>query len=295
MPVHYVPSHTFSKILLSGDDLEIHMLNPEWLGKIKGEGRLNIKYENVEDGTLLTAQTKDLQKFISTYAYNSEAFDKPAWQLTRQKKTEQISIETITTSQTSTTISIDTSTTSLNSTISQESTEFITGKGISPANPILYFTPLSMQVETGQTFQLSIVLDNPKGIPIEDIGLWIRYDIKALVLHESPDSPIAWDSTFIYGWTPAISYHYPGTGELFLRVKARDFKRSLTGVIGTLEFEPTGKILVSQIQFKFNSWNSLPNTFLIYKDKDFLGKESDHKDGTIGATIRISQKSIPPN
>src|SRR5208283_5692675 len=54
--------------------------------------------------------------------------------------------------------------------------------GIPMANSVLYFAPLSSRVSPTKPFQLSIVLDNPKGINADELGLWVRYNPLAVTL-----------------------------------------------------------------------------------------------------------------
>ena len=158
----------------------------------------------------------------------------------------------------------------------------------STAYSVLYFTPLSSQVSPAKPFQLSMVLDNPKGINADDLGLWIRYNTRAVTLVSSKEGQsFELDTVVFSGWSLVTTFSHPSTGELFIRLKAKDETKILSGKLGTLEFQATGKIPVSEIYFRFNdTWGSIPNTFMNYKDKDVLGKGLDHADGAISETVR---------
>lgn len=161
--------------------------------------------------------------------------------------------------------------------------------GLPTANSVLYFNPLSSRVAPGKPFQLSIVLDNPKGINADDLGLWVQYNPQAtILLSTKAGSLFELESTVLSGWTLVTTFSKSSSGELFIRLKAKDEGKILSGKLGTLEFQATGKLPVSEIYFRFNnSWGEIPNTFIKYKDKDVLGKEIDHADGAISETVRV--------
>jgi hypothetical protein len=75
---HFLPIHTFARVSLSPSSLEMAFMDPDWLNKLIEGNPKAIRHERRgEDGILLTAPTKDLQKFVLKYA--GEAFgDKPA-------------------------------------------------------------------------------------------------------------------------------------------------------------------------------------------------------------------------
>lgn len=286
MTIHYVPTHTFSKLQLTGDNLQINMLNPEWINNMKDQQRIFIGYEKMENGVLLTAKPKDLQRFISAYADDSKAFEKPEWRLKRYVK--KLTISETTAARDTVSISIDTSTTAISFSTTTTIAPSLLGNAGTKGCSILYFAPLSVWVSQGELFQLNIILDNPSGTNIDNFGLWIRYNPKAVILNQ--ESSFELDTSMFSGWTIVTSYSYPSKGELYLQFKALEEARTLSGMIGKLEFQATGKVSVSQVRFRFNRWGSLPNTFITYKHKDVLGKESDHDDGTISAMFRILQE-----
>jgi hypothetical protein len=74
---HFLPVHTFARVLLNGSTLEMAFLDPDWLKKLLDREPKAIRHERRgEDGIILTASTKELQTFVLKYA--DEAFgDKP--------------------------------------------------------------------------------------------------------------------------------------------------------------------------------------------------------------------------
>ncbi|SET44776.1 hypothetical protein SAMN05444285_11353 [Draconibacterium orientale] len=73
--LHLVPVHTFAKLSVSDDKLEIRWFDPEWLEDLIKENKIRIHHEDNGDYILLTAKPKELQKFVSKYVDSEEAFE----------------------------------------------------------------------------------------------------------------------------------------------------------------------------------------------------------------------------
>ncbi|MEO1021243.1 MAG: hypothetical protein AAFW89_01750 [Bacteroidota bacterium] len=84
MDAHKFPVHTFSRIRLDGNDLSIQFFEDSWLEDQIDNNRIRIKHESTEDGILVTASTKELQRFVNKYADEEDAFD-DAMILTRKE------------------------------------------------------------------------------------------------------------------------------------------------------------------------------------------------------------------
>ncbi len=75
---HLVGAHTILKLEIKKEELLIYYLSPEWLEDVINSGRIRIKHEVVDDDKIvLTASTKELQKFITKYANDEDAFQDP--------------------------------------------------------------------------------------------------------------------------------------------------------------------------------------------------------------------------
>lgn len=80
---HLFKVHTFSKLTLDQDELSIELFEDSWITDLIVENRVRIKHEKVEDvlagrsEILITASTKELQKFIEKYGNDEDAFDDP--------------------------------------------------------------------------------------------------------------------------------------------------------------------------------------------------------------------------
>jgi len=71
---HFIPAHTFWKIWMDGDILHINGLNHDWLKKMIDQKKIKIPHQVLEDRILLTASTKELQKFVLKYAEDTSTF-----------------------------------------------------------------------------------------------------------------------------------------------------------------------------------------------------------------------------
>lgn len=71
---HYIPVHTFSKVELKNNILEMKMLEPQWLEKAIEQEDVVIAHEKTKDVFVITASTQELQKFFLAYANDENAF-----------------------------------------------------------------------------------------------------------------------------------------------------------------------------------------------------------------------------
>lgn len=72
--MHLMPVHTFAKLTIDDNSLEINWFDGNWLSEqIEGK-KIKIRHENNGENLLLTAKTADLQKLVTKHAYNEAAF-----------------------------------------------------------------------------------------------------------------------------------------------------------------------------------------------------------------------------
>jgi len=75
---HLLPVHTFAKVRIDEDKIEIMMFDPEWLDDLLDKRMIRIKHEShQDDGHLITASTDELQKFVIKYGDLEEAYNDP--------------------------------------------------------------------------------------------------------------------------------------------------------------------------------------------------------------------------
>jgi hypothetical protein len=79
---HLVPMHSFAKVRVHDDRLELLYINADWAQENLEKHRIRIDHEtrknnNETEFILLTASTADLQKFATKYARFDDAFEDP--------------------------------------------------------------------------------------------------------------------------------------------------------------------------------------------------------------------------
>ena len=72
--LHVIPAHTFAKLTVDNDTLQLNWYDGEWLKKQIENKKIEIKSEYNGETLLLTAKTSDLQKLVVEYANTEEAF-----------------------------------------------------------------------------------------------------------------------------------------------------------------------------------------------------------------------------
>lgn len=83
--LHLVPVHSFSKAWIENDQLYVSLLSLDWLKKQIEQKKVTIPHEEVNGIIVLTAPTKELQKFILKYANDTAAFEIPTEGMKRIK------------------------------------------------------------------------------------------------------------------------------------------------------------------------------------------------------------------
>ena len=73
---HIMGVHTFAKVDIHEDYISIEWFDSDWFEQKLKENKIRIKHEKNSDNILLTAQPKDLQKFVIKYSDDENAFDK---------------------------------------------------------------------------------------------------------------------------------------------------------------------------------------------------------------------------
>jgi len=74
---HWIPIHTFSKVRLEGDTLQVTTLEGDWLKKIIESDSLKIPRLQIGDEILLSTPTEELQQLVLRFAEDTKAFASP--------------------------------------------------------------------------------------------------------------------------------------------------------------------------------------------------------------------------
>lgn len=72
---HIIPVHTFAKLKIEDNQLQINWFDQDWLEDLIKENKIRIHHEKNNDYILLTAKPKELQKFVAKYVNSEEAFE----------------------------------------------------------------------------------------------------------------------------------------------------------------------------------------------------------------------------
>lgn len=72
--VHLIPAHTFMRVEQIKPSLKIAPLNPEWLSDLLKQTPAALQHEIKEDRPIITAQPKEIQKFLLQHLATEGAF-----------------------------------------------------------------------------------------------------------------------------------------------------------------------------------------------------------------------------
>ncbi|WP_057938241.1 hypothetical protein [Algoriphagus resistens] len=70
-----LPVHTFIKLKYANDQLELTAFDLEKLNKLFESNLIRLRHENVDGTILITAQPKEIQKFIDRYSDDESVFE----------------------------------------------------------------------------------------------------------------------------------------------------------------------------------------------------------------------------
>ena len=73
--LHTVPMHSFLKVSIEKDVLHLAPLDKEWFDEMMKQKKITINHEKRDDLSILTASTKELQKFVLKYVDKEDVFE----------------------------------------------------------------------------------------------------------------------------------------------------------------------------------------------------------------------------
>jgi hypothetical protein len=76
LKLHLVPAHSFARLRLKGDTLELAMMDNDWVRGKLARKEISVPHEVLDDGIVLTASTPQLQEFVTSFASDPAAFPK---------------------------------------------------------------------------------------------------------------------------------------------------------------------------------------------------------------------------
>ena len=74
---HLFPVHTFSKLQIVDDELQIRFFKDSWIKGLIENNQVRIKHEKVDEDILITASNAELRKFVEKYGKDEKAFEDP--------------------------------------------------------------------------------------------------------------------------------------------------------------------------------------------------------------------------
>ena len=74
LSMQFIAVHTFAKVNITADSIEIYRFDPSWLEEILQADPNQVKHEKTGEYILLTASTEELQKFVMAYAELEEMY-----------------------------------------------------------------------------------------------------------------------------------------------------------------------------------------------------------------------------
>lgn len=75
LATNMIPVHTFAKLKFSGKQLYLTSFDLEKLNKLFESNLIRLRHENVDGTVLITAQPKEIQKFIDKYSDDESVFE----------------------------------------------------------------------------------------------------------------------------------------------------------------------------------------------------------------------------
>lgn len=83
---HLMGVHTFAKVNIENDSIAINWFDSDWFKENLESNKIRIKHEKNSANILLTAQPKELQKFVSKYSNDEDAFDADSQVILKPRK-----------------------------------------------------------------------------------------------------------------------------------------------------------------------------------------------------------------
>jgi hypothetical protein len=147
--------------------------------------------------------------------------------------------------------------------------------------------PKPEQVRVGTPVIVRLMVDNSKGAVADRVAMQIQLDPE---IFSCSSSMLDINSKFSTSWNKATTSINTATGKIYFELRAQSTDLYISGCIAELKLEPRRPVNETTIEYQFNEWGKYPNTVYLLKEKDLLGSEFDHKDGTMGIRFRINKE-----
>jgi hypothetical protein len=146
--------------------------------------------------------------------------------------------------------------------------------------------PKPEQVQAGTPVIVRLMVDNPKGAVAERVAMQIKFDPE---IFSCSSSTLDINSKFTTSWDKTTTSINTTTGKLYFELRALSPDSFISGCLAELKLVPRRPVNETNIDYQFTDWEKYPNTVYLQREKDLLGTEFDHKDGTMGIRFRINK------
>lgn len=147
--------------------------------------------------------------------------------------------------------------------------------------------PKSGQITVASPVLMRLMVDNPKGAYADTMAIQITFDPQ---IFTCSSSTMDINTSLIAGWNIETVKVNSEIGKIYLDFRNPSPSFVRTGHIAECRLIPKRATNETMINYQFNTWEKYPNTVLLYRGRDILGNEVDHKDGTIGIRLRIDKE-----
>lgn len=77
LEMHLLPVHTFARVRFENESLVVEPFDPGFITKLLEEKKIRITHEETRDSFILTAGTDELQKFVTKFGREEDAYIEP--------------------------------------------------------------------------------------------------------------------------------------------------------------------------------------------------------------------------
>ncbi len=177
--------------------------------------------------------------------------------------------------------------------------QVVTGTGRNFGNITLRVDPLMIRAKEGDIIQQDIILDNPRGITIDEAEIVLKFSTKNLeVLDSNPTlSGINIKPVITPQKNPdlqiVLNQVDTTKGQIHFIVKSLSNNSYMGGKLATISWKAKKASFYTPITFVFPSDFKSPGTKVRRQGRDLLGADSGGSEGVITGGIAITPKPIP--
>lgn len=172
--------------------------------------------------------------------------------------------------------------------------QVVTGTGRNFGNITLRVDPLMIRTQEGDIVQQDIIIDNPRGISIDEVEIVLKYSTKNLeVLDSDPTLPgINLKSLIVPQKNPGLQIVLnqvdPVKGQIHFIIKALSSNSYIGGKLAVISWKAKKASFYTPITFIFPSDFKSPGTKVRRLGRDLLGTDLGGSEGVITGGIAIS-------